>query len=521
MEFDVTKPLQGRAEIKAAVDLYKDALRRPERETPAKLRQSCWPLFALSLLPVFCVLVASLLAPSAQSLTKDTPATTYETEIGAGKAIVAADLAARIKALDGDATDPDAARAIVEELTALDAAAEVEATKDAVKTHARYRSLTIFIVTLTAFSIGCLIAINAQLAVIKRHWNTTVAERATIMALKPRVLVNGFSALGALAIAAMLLLIDLPGPLSVRQTAGILWSGPEVALYLVMGCAVLILGLVTSLIFATGFGTFLFGRSYPSTAKVEEIGNAFYKASKESQLLPTRAVTALYEKVAYEAENPPKTDATLEMAIKPSPKTNRGPRIGSASYEPLIDWGLPASDCMIVIRRFSTVAAMGMIFALLTLALGIDVLELSLTGPDSYVTAIKASGDTWLMVLGAGMSAALVVLFGWPTLRLMPISQAEPKAPKPSSSWKISGVFAGPNVDLTAAHPSTNKSEPLWDNVTLELGSTEAKFKSILGAQQKGGAFHELADQTAKDQISRAAGLLSPAIAGGLLTLLG
>lgn len=528
----VYKPLDPdcRKAVQKAVDDVKTILRRPERESVLIYSNYARRFLALALVPFLVLLTAVLIAPAADRLEQPPEPTTFDDRITAAET-------ARNKAIaaitDPNNASPDleAVNSALSDLKVARSAERDDTNSSAVKSHKLYRTLVIFLLAYVATALILIYLFKAQKQIVDRHWSWVMpsAWRGNeekkpdyLFDMPGRVCIRygGFAA-GILGL--LLYFANIPGPLTLPGSAKVLFEDTATGTLLISATVLLLFWLLSLLLLITVMGTNLYSKHFPHPRDIDRVADQFDRIEDTYGLGPVEAIVKLKDDKAMEhlAQQTRGAIKSLTNIKGPTKAARAQTNAGSEMPMLMIDPSFSASNAITVIRLMSLLAAIGMILVLVVLSLGIDVLEYSLPASGTFAEAAKATGDTWLLALGAGMSATLFIIFATSTARLLPFAEAEAKPKDTKPVWKITGSWAADNVSLEAKQPKEKNATDPWDDVAPEFNLVRAKFENILAASTKGGALHELADQSYSEQVTKLAGLLSPAIAGGLLTFLG
>lgn len=507
----------------AAVEMYLRKMHRPERSHPGATLWSCLLYAAIALFPLLFALSVAASLPAPSGLT-DAPVAAAPPHAAIGA------MDAQIKAaLDSYAANPpkadqDPAQQSVQIASTLETAKRIEALharhlaanppaglRGAKGAHAAYTSYAAFAAATLIWGVLLCVALVSQIKLGWRQWDGVAQgpARDGYLSAIP-LLAPALFAAGAAGFMWLLQAWVKPPPaLAMPQH----W----LALHIAIGCAVA----VCTLLFVSAFASMSAAHNYPSPMAARGLARAFGAARTHRAPGTTNAQVAIayfqdrYQLAAGQPKGPAPRTITTDTPL---------PQSGAALHPdlaqgPLVNTRLTATQCLTIVRTVSTLAAVVMI-----VTLGMTSFGLGLLAPDASPLAadIKTSANAWVMLLGAGMSVSLFAIYGLPYLRLKPYADTETAAKPAARGWTLSGLLDKTNLALEAA-PAKKKATPPDPIAPYEtaMGANSAKLETILKGSTQGAAFHGLLEESLSAQILKLLGLLSPALAGGVLTLLG
>ncbi|MEM9584010.1 MAG: hypothetical protein AAGA08_12925 [Pseudomonadota bacterium] len=169
-----------------------------------------------------------------------------------------------------------------------------------------------------------------------------------------------------------------------------------------------------------------------------------------------------------------------------------------------------------------------MVATLIFVSVGFDVLEGKVRETEALESAIIASGDAWVLVLGVGMSVSVFMIYAFAAARIVPYcGGAEGGADDKKLGWNLTGnawtLFgASGNVSLEAKPIEKNKAPERVDpDVAYYLGGNQSKLERIIAGCENGAGFHATFSGDMLKKLTSLLGLLTPAAVGTLLTFLG
>ena len=198
-----------------------------------------------------------------------------------------------------------------------------------------------------------------------------------------------------------------------------------------------------------------------------------------------------------------------------------------------------ASDSVALVRMITTVLAVLFVIVIITISLGLDLLELRTSFSGDLLKAAQNSNDAWLSLIGAIFTVQLAVVYLWPIVHLSPFAEAEAALKKTAKAAPSEDVDASAKkaaagkepafemlIRLTPPDETKNssdddaertKTKDATRRLTRYLGANEDKFAAVLNGSRYGGNFHELFTQDRITLILKILTVLSPSIVGAVL----
>jgi hypothetical protein len=277
----------------------------------------------------------------------------------------------------------------------------------------------------------------------------------------------------------------------------------------------LLAALVAGVIAVSTFGISITDRNYPPQAQAAKLKDALDEAHPKTLAAVAKAEgrATARPRITTTANIKQMVDAWPDDASLPPKGVDKVP----------VNHTLTPREVVAIINDLARALLLVLVVGLITLSLGLDVLEARLDLGETLSTSIAAAHDMWVIVLGVFLSLMYAAIYVTAISRLNPYVEAEDAlkdtpSSKPSG-WRFDLGQTGADLNKTILVPRKAESTLADFPPSLEhhLGANEKKMRIMLEATRYGGGFHLTLKEGLSGQIRTVLGFIAPAATAALL----